>query len=72
MTPNAASRQKGQKNTRLGAIAGSIMLLFTKKNKESTPEDLKKHDFPTSTQRMGLRFNERIRGIFRHRWIKKH
>jgi hypothetical protein len=32
---------------------------------------LQRAEFKTSTQRLGLRFTERIREIFRHRWIKK-
>jgi len=27
-------------------------------------------DYSTSTQRMGLRFNERLRDVWRFRWLK--
>lgn len=27
-------------------------------------------DFPTSTQRMGIRFTERLRDLWRPRWLK--
>jgi hypothetical protein len=33
--------------------------------------DLQRADFKTSTQRIGLRFTEHIRKVFRHRWINK-
>jgi len=33
--------------------------------------DLKRHDLTASTQRLGLRFSERIRDVFRHRWLRK-
>jgi hypothetical protein len=72
MKPSAESPQTPPKNTRLGAIAGAIMLFFTRKPPKNTPENLKKHEFSTSTQRKGIRFNEKIRDIFRGRWIKKH
>ncbi|PKL46899.1 MAG: hypothetical protein CVV39_06540 [Planctomycetes bacterium HGW-Planctomycetes-1] len=33
--------------------------------------DFKKMEFSISTQKMGVRFTDKIRDIFRHRWIKK-
>jgi len=33
--------------------------------------DLRKQDYPISTQRMGIRFTERIRDTFRFRWLKR-
>jgi len=33
--------------------------------------DLRKHDYSISTQRMGLRFTERIRDTFRFRWLRR-
>jgi hypothetical protein len=36
-----------------------------------TDEDLRRHDYPVSTQRMGIRFTERIRDTFRFRWLRK-
>lgn len=53
----------------LGMIAGTLMTL-TGKQPKSKELDLKKHDFSTSTQRKGIRFSERIRDTFRHRWLK--
>jgi hypothetical protein len=45
-----------------------ISSLFKKKLKS---KNLKEIDFSTSTQKMGVRFTDRIRDIFRHRWVKK-
>jgi len=39
---------------------------------KSKKDDLRKMDFPTSTQKIGLSFTEKIRCKFRSRWIKKH
>ena len=59
------------KKTFLGFIVAAIMSLFAKKQKP-TAEDFQKLEFKTSTQRMGIRFTEKIRNVFRLRWIKKH
>jgi len=40
--------------------------------KKPTIQDVTKMEFPASTQRMGVRFTERIRAVFRHIWLKKH
>jgi hypothetical protein len=45
-----------------------ISSLFKKKLKS---KNLKEIDFSTSTQKIGVRFTDRIRDIFRHRWVKK-
>ncbi|MCE5339544.1 MAG: hypothetical protein LLF92_00260 [Planctomycetaceae bacterium] len=45
-----------------------ISSLFKQKTKS---KDLRNIDFSASTQRMGLSFTDRIRGVFRRRWIKK-
>ncbi len=71
MNPRSPHRRKSPRASWLGMLAGSVMTFFGKTRKP-TPEDLKKHDFPTTTQQMGIRFTERIRGVFRHRWLKKH
>lgn len=34
-------------------------------------DDLKRADFRISTQRLGLRFNETIRDMFRLRWVRR-
>jgi len=61
---------KLNKKTFLGSIAGRIITAFGKKPK-AEPEDVKKIDFETSTQKMGVSFTEKIRNVFRFRWLKK-
>lgn len=72
MIPGPKEPQKRRKNTLLGAVSGALITLFPKKSPKNTRAKLKKHDFSTSTQRLGARFSEQIRGAFRHRWLKKH
>ena len=33
-------------------------------------DDLAAHQWRDSTQRMGIRFSERIRDVWRHRWLR--
>jgi hypothetical protein len=54
----------------LGLVAGWILGLFGKLPKIGV-KDLRQMEFRTSTQRIGVRFAERIRSIFRGRWLKK-
>ena len=59
-------------NLALGFIAGLILVLFPKSVHKHTTEDLKRAEFKTSTQRLGIRFTERIRNAFRFRWIREN
>lgn len=56
---------------RIGRLAAAIAALFRHEPPRVGPEDLRKYDFPTATQRMGVRFSERIRDVFRLRWLKR-
>jgi hypothetical protein len=56
----------------LNFIASGLLSLFGSRHIEHTTEDLKKGDFNTSTQRLGVRFTEKIRDVFRFRWIRKN
>ncbi len=58
------------KSKMLGAIAAKILLLFGRKPKVSVEEAILS-DFKTSTQKMGVSFTEKIRNVFRRRWIKR-
>ncbi len=58
-------------NSFLGLLAGGILSMFGKLRSKLTPDDLKKVEFKTSTQRLGVRFTERIRRVFRARWLRK-
>ena len=55
------------KNTWLAFWAGRGM---AHGQREVTSEDLRRTDFPASTQRMGVRFSEKIRDTFRFRWLR--
>jgi len=54
----------------LGLMAGVASTLFGKSVKP-TSNDLRRADFKTSTQRMGVRFTEKMRNVFRSKWLKK-
>jgi hypothetical protein len=58
-------------NTVLGNMAGLLATVFGAKPTKPTVEDLKREEFGASTQRLGVRFTERIRDVFRFKWLKK-
>jgi hypothetical protein len=45
-----------------------ISSLFKRK---TTTNDIRKMEFSTSTQKMGVSFADKIRDIFRHKWMRK-
>jgi hypothetical protein len=51
----------------LGLMSSTYLLFKPKK----TSDGMKGMEFSSSTQKMGVRFTDRIRDIFRRRWIKK-
>ncbi|MHC4645547.1 MAG: hypothetical protein ACYTBJ_08590 [Planctomycetota bacterium] len=55
----------------LGLLAGRLLAVFGRSPKAPTADDLKRAEFKTSTQRLGVRFTDRIRNVFRFRWIRK-
>jgi len=62
-----------KKNSFFALLIG-LFSKFGKTKIRPTVEDLKRADFNTSTQRLGVRFTERIRNIFRFKWLirKRH
>lgn len=52
-------------------LAGALMSMFAKGPASPGVRDLQAADFKTSTQRLGVRFTDKIRNIFRFRWIKR-
>jgi len=54
------------------AIAAWFLSLFGKGPGKPTTDDLSKADFKTSTQGMCVRFTEKIRNVFRFKWIRRH
>jgi hypothetical protein len=57
-------------NSFLGFLAGWVLSLFGKSSRKPVAEDFKRADFKTSTQHLGIRFSEKIRDVFRFRWLK--
>jgi len=58
-------------NSLFGFVAGLFLSLFGRSPAKVTARDLRRAEFKTSTQRLGIRFTERIRDIFRFRWLRK-
>ena len=58
-------------NSFLGLLAGGLLSIFGKSPAKPTANDLKRTEFKTSTQRLGIRFTERIREVFRFKWIRR-
>ncbi|UCG57180.1 MAG: hypothetical protein JSU70_20230 [Phycisphaerales bacterium] len=60
-----------KRNSFLGSVGGAVLLLFGKSTAEPSADDLRRAEFKTSTQRLGIRFSERIRDVFRFRWLRR-
>jgi hypothetical protein len=58
-------------NSFLGFLAAELLLLFGESPAKPAVDDLARADFKTSTQVLGVRFGEKIRNVFRFRWIKR-
>jgi len=58
-------------NSFLGLLASVLLSIFGKSTAKPTAADLKRAEFKTSTQRLGIRFTERIRDVFRFKWLRK-
>lgn len=69
--PTSPAKAPGAKARWLGFVGGLLARLFRTRLPEVTCEDLQRNDYSTSTQRMGVRFTERIRNAFRFRWIRE-
>ena len=53
------------------ARAAALLLSHRDTHEYISNNDLQKHDFPASTQRLGIRFTDSLRDFFRRRWIRK-
>jgi hypothetical protein len=60
-----------KKHSFLGSIAGALMGVFGKAQPKPTANDLSRAEFKTSTQRLGVRFTEKIRDVYRFKWIRR-
>jgi hypothetical protein len=58
-------------NSVLSLLAGLLLPIFGKSAAKPTTVDLQRSEFKTSTQRLGIRFTERIRDVFRLKWLRK-
>lgn len=47
-----------------------LLLISSLFKRKATSVDLKKMEFSSSTQRLGLSFTEKVRDVFRRRWIR--
>lgn len=56
---------------RLGSLAGMLLGWSFKRPSRVSCRELRAHDYRTSMQRVGVRFTERIRNVFRFRWLRK-
>ncbi len=66
------SAMRPRKNARwLGFLGGLIAQLSKTAPPDVTRADLHRQDYSTSTQRLGVRFTERVRNVFRLRWIRE-
>ena len=64
----------GQKGSLLGFLTGFLLAIFGGKSKKAgdiAVENLKRSEFKTSTQAFGMRFTDKIRGVFRRRWLRR-
>ncbi len=65
------ARQK-KKNKFAGFWTVVLLHFFSKKKRPITEHDLKKTEFKTDSQAIGVNFNDKIRRVFRPNWLKKH
>jgi len=60
-----------QKNKFAGLWVALLLHIFSRKKRPITRQDLKKNEFKTDSQTIGVNFNDKIRSIFRPNWLKK-
>jgi hypothetical protein len=60
-----------KKGTFLGLCAGWFSSIFGRPLAKPTTGDFKRMEFKTSTQHLGIRFTEKIRDVFRFKWLRK-
>ena len=66
----SVSQRPSRRGQWLGYLA-AMLSRFSRRGRDIRAADLRRHSYATSTQRLGVRFTERLRGVFRHRWLKK-
>ncbi|MFA5252108.1 MAG: hypothetical protein WC454_05950 [Phycisphaerae bacterium] len=58
-------------NSFFSLLAGGILSIFSRPPAGPTTDDFRRMEFKTSTQHLGVRFTEKIRQVFRFRWLRK-
>ena len=71
LEPVATGKAQPKGTPWLGWAGGVLAQLCQRRRLKVTPQDLRCHDYRTSTQRLGVRFTERVRHTFRFRWLRK-
>lgn len=56
----------------MGRVFGAVAAMAGLRRAKASVEDVARHQWRDSTQRMGLRFTERVRDAWRGRWLKLH
>ncbi len=64
--------KRNRRALRLGFASGVLAHLFSRRLPRMTVNELRKHEYPTSMQRLGVRFTDRVRDVFRFRWLRIH
>jgi len=59
-------------NSFIAPLTAVLLSIFGKSPSRPTINDLNRMEFKSSTQRLGTRFSERIRDVFRFKWIRKN
>lgn len=60
-----------RKSARFGWLAGLLMGVFLPRKSKPDAACLKKVDFPASTQKIAPTMSDKIRDVFRRRWIRQ-
>lgn len=58
-------------NSFLGSLIGLFLSVFGRRPSRPAADDFRRMEFKTSTQHLGVRFTEKIRNVFRFKWLRK-
>ena len=64
----------GSSRRRQRLLVAAIEAIFSLRGRRPKPtaEEFRKHVWSDNTRRMGIRFNEHLRDVWRNRWIRLH
>jgi hypothetical protein len=62
--------KSSRKSNRLALGAGLLLSVFGRKPRSHSADELYKKDFRPNTQKMGLCFTERLRKVWRPKWLR--